>query len=304
MKLSSLGDVVHAIGAASILGRIERSFKVTWAVKKNYFPLFRDVCFVDELVGAKELLSIPLKRFDVVVDLQGLLKTAAISLFTGKKRCGFDRKYLKEPLASLAYTDRVSPQKLHVVEMMRELICESLSIEDDGVYDFCLRVSEDEKDWARRRFPEKYAVLLPSAAWPTKALSVSWCRRFVGMWLARSDVPLFLLCGIGDEGRLRGLSPWLLSNLPLRKAMAVLEGSLLVIGPDTGLLHVAAALGKRCLGLYGPSLWERNAPFGDAEVIKCLCPSAGCFKRSCDSSCTSTIPVEQVIDKALELLAL
>ena len=84
--------------------------------------------------------------------------------------------------------------------------------------------------------------------------------------------------------------------------MAILQGAALVVGGDTGPLHVAAALGVPTLGLYGPSYAWRNGPYGNRHlVVEVSCDSKGCYKRRCREQCVASIPREVVWD-ALQVM--
>ncbi len=300
VKLSSLGDVVHALGAVSIVKR-KLDVKVAWLVNEAYLPLFEGVSFVDELVTPRDARRL-FRRFELAIDLQGLVRSALWSFFLAKHRWGFSLSALREPLAGLLYTERFSPIKAHVVEMQRELICACLGIEDDGIYDFGIRVFEHEREKVKRFLPEEFVLVVPSAGWRTKELSVEWCLDFLGQWLRITDVPVLFMPGMGDKRRLFCLGEWLLPELSLRDAMAVISLSRAVVAPDTGFLHIADALGVPCLGLYCASLGERNGPFLSKSFVTCNCPSYGCWRKKCPSLCTSSIPVEEVVNFLLGLL--
>ena len=300
VKLSALGDVVHALGAVSIVKR-KTNCKLWWLVKPSYLPLFQGVSFVDELITPADI-SRYFRRFELVIDLQGLFKTGLYTFWLGKRRFGFSKEEVREKAASIFYTDRVSTTSSHVVEKLRELVCEACDIENDGVYDFGLKIFEDDFEGLEGLLPERYVLIVPGAAWSTKRLSEDWCLRFYALARVVLDIPILFLPGLGESCRFKLLSDVLLPELPLRKAIAVISRASVVVAPDTGFLHIAAALGVPCVGLYCASSAVRNGPFPLGEVVECGCPSRGCFKRACHSLCTESIEPSAVLERVVKLL--
>lgn len=300
VKLSALGDVVHALGAVSIIKRLT-DLKVWWLVKESYFPLFKSVDFVDRVISPKDIDVTFIRRFPVVVDLQGLIKSAFYAYLLGKKRVGFSKQEAKEKLAIYFYSDVCNTSSRHVVQKLRELVCCACEIEDDGIYDFGLKVFKDEYEAVNSLVPEDYILVIPSAAWKTKVLSYEWCARFFALARKELELPVFFfLPGLGESKRYLQLGDALLPELDIRHAMAVIDKATVVVAPDTGFLHVAAALGKKCVGLYCPSDPERNGPFPSGKVVSCDCVFRGCFKRKCVSMCTDGIDPAHVVEKILD----
>ena len=297
VKLSALGDVIHALQALSFLGRM--GVPVWWMTSRRYLPLVERVAFVERVFTPGDLPRLFL-RFEQAFDLQGLLKSAVVARFVARRVVGFSFSSLREPLAGLLYTYRVKPEGAHVVEQLRSVVAKVLGVEDDGDFgvEIDLRGVELPFD-----VPRKFALLFPGAGWRTKNLSVDWCLRFLGLWHSHVDIPVFVVPGVGDSVRLHRLSPWLLPELGLLEAISLVSKSALVIAPDTGFLHAAAAMDVPALGLYCPSDPNRNGPFGGAcRVVVCDRPCRGCFKRRCVSFCNDSISPELVVETALDLL--
>jgi len=297
VKLSALGDVVHALVASTVIKRRLPCARIFWLTREEYFPLFEHVDFVDELFpySLKGLLSLRNIRFDVVFDLQGLLKSSwFLPLLKAPRRAGFSLPEVREKGAVLFYNYRVTPSKPHVIEKLRQLVCGGLEIEDDGLYPSPFRVDEG----FCRKPAEPYGVLLPSAAWETKVLDERWVAEFIRK-MREVGVRVLVLVGKGDYLRLRGV-PYredFLVGLGLKEAFSVIYNADFVVGPDTGFLHIASALKKRVFALYCPTAPERNGPFNtECAVFTCECPERGCFRRRCVKNCTSSIPVDSVVE--------
>ncbi len=297
VKLSALGDVIHALGAVSVLKG--HPVRLWWLTKPAYLPLLEGVSFVHGVLTPSELFRAK-RRFHVALDLQGLLKSAVFTLFASE-RVGFCPTEAREPLASLFYTRRLGPYGGHVVERLRRLVCDAFGVKDTGIYDFGLAPSPSELERAKSRVSVPFILLIPSAAWPTKGLTPFWCARFIHLWSRASSLPVYIMTGLGDGWRFEGF-PSLLPGLSLREAMAVISLASLVVAPDTGFLHMAAALGVPCVGLFCCTDPSRNGPFPRGHVVLCRCSAAGCWKRECPSLCTPSIDPEEVVEVSLRAL--
>ncbi len=297
VKLSALGDVVHALVASTIIKRRLPQARIFWITKKEYFPLFEYVPYVDKLVpyNLKSLLSLRKLSFDAVFDLQGLLKSSwFLPMINSKKRVGFAFPDLREKEAVIFYSHRIKTFKIHIIEKLRELICNGLGIKDDGLYPCPFEIKRD----LANKPAESYGVLLPSAAWETKILDEGWVFEFLRK-TKKLGIKLFVLVGKGDYLRLRSL-PYkadFFVGLDLKEAFEVIYNADFVVGPDTGFLHIASALKKKVFALYCPTSPERNGPFNTESVVfTCDCTERGCFRRKCVKNCTSSISVDLVVE--------
>ncbi len=309
VKLSSLGDIVHALQAISILRRVG-GFKVKWLVKRVYLPLFEGIDFIEPVVPSfSSLISLRGSRFHFGFDLQGLIKSAILLYFISPRiRVGFSFNEVREKLAALFYNVRVeTTDKGHVVEKLRKVITDAISIADDGIYEPLIRVREEEVKKTLSFVPDREFILItPSSSWESKRLKIAWVVELVRRIeeSRRINRKVYILPGLEDsEGYMKsGLRDITVPSLNLRDSIALISRASAVISPDTGFLHVASAFGIPVVGIYGPSDPVRNGPFNTRyRLVFTSCTNIGCGKRNC-SICSSMVPIDRVVSSLADLL--
>lgn len=298
VRLTSLGDVVHTLPVAHALRRHDPTMHLVWIVEERERTLLVGNPVVDEVVVVpyrrwRADLRIPQRvagvlrewarlrdrlrglRLDVAIDVQGLLKSAHFSTLTrAPVRIGFAWSHVRDPLASLFVTHRVSPppQAVHIVDQNLSLLG-PLGIARDEVAFPLPRVPDS--DARAHAFLERHGVgrdepvvaLLPGTRGPAKQWPAASFRALAGR-LARAGRRVLVLGGPGEEGLLdtvaRGLGDAAVvsGDATIQDLIALLRRAHFVVGNDSGPLHLAAALGIRTLGLYGPTRAERNGPYG------------------------------------------
>jgi heptosyltransferase-1 len=219
---------------------------------------------LSEIAGNLRAIRAP--RYDEIVDSQGLLRTAVIARLARGRRHGYDTASIREPLAALFYDIRHSVSRdLHAVERNRILSGLSLGFTPQGVPDFGLD---------RARFPapdERYGVLLHATARPGKQWpEAHWIA--LGHALAGQGIDLVLPWGTDAE---RARSERIASALPrarvperapLDAVARLIAGAQFVVGVDTGLLHLAAALGVPLVAIFAGSKPGLTGPVGSGPI--------------------------------------
>lgn len=257
LRLSALGDVIHTIPAVTAL----RDARVSWVVEAPYRELVEIVAGVEAIpvtlkkwgrspVASRAAMRAALRAMkgaDVSIDFQGLVKSAMLGWLAGaKERFGFDRHAIREK-AALLFTNR----NVHV-DTTRHVVEQNLQLAG---------VSHGTANWAA--FPEgrggNEVVILPGAGKANKLWPAGRWRE-----VARRTGAL-VAWGPGEEELARSISANVAPRTNLRQLAALLRDARLVIGGDTGPLHLAAALGTKVVGLYGPTDPRRNGPYGQLE---------------------------------------
>jgi heptosyltransferase-1 len=285
IKTSSLGDVIHHMPALTDAQRHRPDSRFSWVVEEAFAPLVRlhpavaevipvasrrwrksiwNPATMLEIAGAVRRLRS--HRYDEIFDTQGLARSALLAWIAQGHRHGYDRDSIKERFASVVYDVRHKVSRdLHAIERNRRLTGLSLRYEPQGAPDFGL-------DRARFRIPgERTAVLLHATARPEKEWPEGdWVA--LGGSLARQGLTPVLPWG-NDRERARSMrianllgSARVPARAPLDDVARLIASAEVVIGVDTGLLHLAAALGVPLVAIFAGSRPELTAPVGNGPM--------------------------------------
>jgi len=286
IKTSSLGDVVHHMPALTDARRECPHARFTWVVEETYAPLVRLHPAVDEVIPVASrrwrkrphasetwgevrglLRTVRARNYDAVVDTQGLVRSALIAKATRGTRHGYDSRSIREPVASWFYDvrHRVS-RDLHAVERNRLLTGLALGYEPFGAPDYGLN---------RRQLAgaagHPYGVLLHGTAQARKQWPVADWIAF-GAMIARQGHDLVLPWGTEAE-RARAVEiaralphARVGERVPLDDMARLIAGASFVVGVDTGLLHLAAALGVPLVAIFGASEPGLTGPAGAGPI--------------------------------------
>jgi heptosyltransferase-1 len=271
VKTSSMGDVVHALPAVSDMARAVPGIKVDWLVEKGFAAIpaqhhaVRRVITLQWRKWRKSLRQADTRAairawraemaqapYDLIIDMQGLIKSAAFACFAHGPRGGYDWHSIREPLASLSYNRTVRvPRTGHAVDRCRQLAAGLLGYTlPDTPPDFGLRAGT--AGWQPTSDP--FAVLIPCASRPEKLWpQAHWVD--IGRSLREQGLQVVVLWGSPEEQRLaqaiatqvNGLTP---PFLTVAQVSDTLARATLVVGLDTGMSHIAAAHGRPTVGIY------------------------------------------------------
>ncbi len=285
IKTSSLGDVVHHMPALTEARAHRPEARFAWLVEEAYAPMVRLHPAVGEVIpvawrrwrhslhapatlgeiGAG-LRAIRARRYDGIVDSQGLVRTAVMARMARGPRHGYDRASIREPLASLFYDVRHSVSRsLHAVERNRTLTGLALGFAPQGAPDFGL-------DRARFAKPEeRYAVLLHATARPEKEWPVAHWVELGRALTARGLTPVLPWGTAAERARSDGIAAALPrarvpDRQPLDAVAGLIAGAELVVGVDTGLLHLAAAFAVPLVAIFAGSEPGLTGPVGSGPI--------------------------------------
>jgi heptosyltransferase-1 len=292
IKTSSLGDVIHHMPALTEARARRPNARFQWVVEEAYAPLARLHPAVDRVISvawrrwrhalhrvqtrreiATFLGELRGPKFDEIIDTQGLIRTGLIAYFARGRRHGYDASSIKEYAASWFYDVRHAvPRNLHAIERNRLLTARALGYEIAGDPDYGLDRSRLAASTSR------YGVLLHGTARPEKLWREEHWHA-LAQALGR-DFDLVVPFGTADE---RARSERIAAGIararvpgfqPLDEMAQTIAGAAFVVGVDTGLLHLAAALGVPLVALYGHSDPKLTGPCGRG-AIKLLRATAG-----------------------------
>ncbi|KPJ62785.1 MAG: hypothetical protein AMS15_02810 [Planctomycetes bacterium DG_23] len=333
VKPSSIGDVIHSLPVLTELRANFPESHIGWLVARKALDIIQDNPYLNEVfiferdrwrrlkdwpgacVGLVRLLwNIRHQRFDVAIDLQGLLRSGLLSWLSGAKvRAGFAAG---REMSHIFYTHRINPEKnQHIVEQYLTLL-RSLGVEAQPP-EFKIVIPEKARLRVRKLIEEAkteggaiLTVVAPGSSWPTKrwkpmkyallaqALTAQYNAR-VALVGSASEIPL-----TREVERQAGLKMMnLAGRLSLKELAALLEMADVCIAGDTASLHLAVALGTPIVGIFGPTNPAYTGPFGQMHrVVYARVYCSPCSTRNCQRHrCLDAICVEDVLDKITEL---
>jgi lipopolysaccharide heptosyltransferase I len=327
VKLSSLGDVVHALPVAATVKRRAPHARLTWIVERREAALLADNPDVDEVVaidtrswrrrwrprgvaatfGAVGRLRRRLRDggFDVALDLQGLAKSGLVTAATGAPlRIGFDRQWGREGRLNALFTNRrLTPPAAarHVVEQYLSLLA-PLGL-GEPVREFKLPVQpraegriEQALTAAGLKPRQRLVVVNPGAGRPDKRWPPERFRALAARLVDDAAASVVVVWGPTEHAAARAIADAqrgvvLAPPTDLTELIAMLRRASAMIAADTGPLHLAAAVGTPCVGLYGPTSAVRNGPYGGGHRV-----------IQADDGRMTSIAVDAVVRLATDLL--
>jgi heptosyltransferase-1 len=275
VKTSSMGDVVHAAPLAADLARRFPGAAIDWLVEESFAAIPRMHADVDRVItvavrrwrrapfaaatwkevgAAKEQLRA--HRYGAILDCQGLLKSAWLARWASGPRWGFDRASAREPLAVLLYTHVVAvPRGQHAIDRNRALGRAACGTDVTVPPAFGLHPAAIAgAEWVDAT-SRPYAVLLTNASRASKRWPDDRWRAVAAHLHGRGLRPLLFAGSAAEEqdtrARAAGMADaWVAPRAGLDTVAAVLARAGVVVGLDTGLSHLAAALGAPTVGIF------------------------------------------------------
>ncbi len=343
VKLGALGDALYAFPVVSALKAFRPRATITWVVEERLrdLPLLHPA--VDEVVtidtrgwrlavrrgrwptawqGLSGYYRRVAGRFDVVLDVQGLLKSGVAARLTrAPLRIGFSPEDCREPLSARFMTLHAAPAgRVHALTRNLGLLA-ALGV-PIGPPQFDVVPAPADEAWAEERVAalgivrgDHLVAIHPGAGHRAKRWEFG---RFLALAERLGRVPgirAVLVAGPEDRARVEEAavrmvpSPAVIAPPGLGKLAALLRRCRVVIAGDTGPLHLAAALGVRTVALYGPSDPILAAPVGSGHrVIKhpCACgwtPGPFFNRRCVDPPCMAAIGIDEVCDATEQALS-
>lgn len=293
VRLGAMGDVIHALPAVANLKR------VTWIIEPRWAPLLAGNPNVDEviLLNRRQWSSIRevwgklrASSFALALDLQGLIKSALVVAATGaKRRVGYAKPLLREPAAGWFYNEQHSAGAEHIVDRHCELAAACGAPGKKRV--FPLPQGKPEGD-----LPDEYVLACPFAGWASK----EWPLQRYGELAKLLPVPLVLNGHAAVEADLRsvpGVIPHISSIAGLIHAT---RGAKAVVGVDSGPLHLAAALNKPGVAIFGPTDPKRNGPYGGTLRVLRVDSAVTSYKRRAEPDASMLAITAPMVAAALE----
>jgi heptosyltransferase-1 len=302
VKMSSLGDVVHALPA--VTDACAHGAEVDWVVEEAFadipalHPGVRNVWPIawrrwrKDLRGSSSEMRqffthIRQQRYDVIIDAQGLIKSAAVSLLAkaakGAKaaRQGFSHSVAREPWAAFAYAKgHAIVRRQHAIDRQRQLFAATLG------YDLPAAADSEDSGLAQSRSLSKHVVLLHGTTWATKHWPEAMWQNLAEQVQADGFEAVVTWGNEQERQRAKVIAAasgaTLQDRLPLHELTTLLAEASAVVGVDSGLCHLSAALGTPTLGLYGPTDGQLTGCRGRrAQYVQAGTPCSPCMQDRC-----------------------
>jgi lipopolysaccharide heptosyltransferase I len=308
IKPSALGDIIQTLPVLAALRRRYPRAHITWLVNRSYEPLLRGHPHLDDvlpfdrgaarhglwratLAYARFLRDFRARRFDLVIDLQGLLRSGLFTAASGAaRRVGLSSA---REGATWFYTDIVPVADFNAIHAVDRywLVAQALGV-GDGPIEFRLPVREPERLWAEeamRDCPRPWLAFGVGSRWVTKR----WPPEHFAALARRAQAAFggtVVFVGGKDEEELADATgsrldgPWrnLSGRTTLPQLTALLARADVMVANDTGPLHLAAALGRPVVAPYTCTKVALNGPFGQAHrAVETRVACAGSYVKKC-----------------------
>jgi lipopolysaccharide heptosyltransferase I len=318
IKPSSLGDIVHSLPFLNALKERFPRTEVHWIIAKGLedlltgHPMISRIWVINKDMWKKLsqirssiyeirilLKELRKERYDIVIDLQGLLRSGVITGATGSPvRIGFEEA---REGSRFFYTCKIKGGKdIHAVDRYLKIaaflgcditeVCFPLPLS----FNSALRTPHSA-------FGEDYAVIVPGARWKTKR----WFPEKFGELASLLPLMTVIVGSNGDRNIAKEIvslsnrkSLSLVGKTDLKGLIEVIRGARFLVSNDSGPMHIAAALGVPVFAIFGPTDPKRTGPYGKGHtIIREDIPCAPCFKKNCDEmNCMKSLSVEKVYE--------
>lgn len=334
VKISSLGDVVHAFAFANRLKTQKPDITIDWLASEVYAEFVSSNRHVRKVFRFKrsewgkkichpatwgEVVSLQSalrkEKYDICLDMQGLLRSGLVTFFSGaQKRVGFSTA--REGSRFCYDTLINSAQKPHAVDKLLEALSVfnvPLPEKPSCEFDIPQKASDNVKKLLTKLgVADRYIVFHQGARWPTKNWPETKWRQLSENFYKRIGVPIVFTGSKDDADSIDSIIPKggrfynLAGRVGLLELSALLKNAMLMVTVDSGPMHISAAFATPLVAIFGPTSPIKTGPktAGMAEVVTAGVDCAPCFKRNCPRSmeCMEKITPAQVEAIAKKLL--
>ena len=276
VKLSALGDIVHAAIVLQFIKKHCTNAHITWLVDARFASLLKDHPLIDELVvlplkeSFKKSYKIikTLGKFDKIIDLQGLFKSAVVAKLLGKEIYGFSRESVKEKIAARLYKHKFK------IDYNENIIVRNLSL-----VGYALNFSFDKSEILKKSPCFEICKKFKNESGKKRVLIAAFASEESKIYDKFKDVIRLLegceiyLCYGSESEKARaeviisGTFAKLLEKLSIKDMIDFIASCDLVIGNDSGLTHLAWAVNRPSITLFGNRPSHRNAYVTDKNLV-------------------------------------
>ncbi|HEX4809051.1 MAG TPA: glycosyltransferase family 9 protein [Bryobacteraceae bacterium] len=306
VRLGAMGDILHALPAMHSLRRTFPARDIYWAIAPKWAPLLEGNPAITALIPfdrrgfgniAATWRRLRLLKPELAIDFQGLIQSALVGRAARPRSFfGFSSKAAREPLASLFYTRCVTPNTAHIVDRNLELAKAAGATHDPAPVWIPPGQPEGELP------TEPFVLCNPFAGWTGKQWPIDRYDLF-GRLLEQHGYRLVLNVREQRKAELSGLQHVHVHHSTLYGLIDATRRATAVIGLDSGPLHLAAALNKPGVALFGPTDPARNGPYGGTIVAIRAGNVATTYRRDDAIHASMTgISVDMVLDALMHAI--
>lgn len=290
IKLSAMGDIIHAMVALQYIKKQYQNLQIDWFVESAFVGVLENNPDINEIIkldlksikkDKKEIINqirlikkYKKNSYDLVIDAQGLIKSAIVSFFLGKSRVGFSKNSTREKLASFFYTKKVDiAYDKNAIERNVKVLSQALNfdIAKDDILNkkpFLFYKNENEVIYEYLSKDKKNVLFVIGASWPSKMYSKEKFAKII------NNLDQNCLITWGNEAE-KDIADFIaniskakvLPKLDLNSLKAIMSKVDLVIGNDTGPTHMAWALNIPSITLFGNTPGYRNTYITNTNKI-------------------------------------
>lgn len=282
VRLGAMGDVVHSLPAAAALKRGHPGKRLIWAVHPAWRVLLAGNPSIDQVLTVNRrdwrqawaaMRRIRAEHPVLAIDLQGLVQSSILARLSGApRRTGFCRQQAREGLAAVLYTQPVMTQAAHVVDRNLEIAVACGGVREP--VEFALPPGQAEGSLPTSPF----VLTCPLAGWTSKQWPMAYYAelsqglRKMGLTLVCNGAPSALAA-------FQAIPDAVIHGSSIDGLLWATRQAAAVVGVDSGPLHIAAALGKKGVAIFGPTDPARNGPYGGSIAVLRDPRAATSYKR-------------------------
>jgi lipopolysaccharide heptosyltransferase I len=327
VKLSSIGDVVHTLPVLAVTRKSLPDAEIFWVVEKKAAEILRNHEYLSGLIeidtrslrkdsvgkmllnARRQIRLLRSEHFDIAIDFQGLLKSAAIAkIAKAGRRFGFSKQSLREPASRFLLTDKVKVEKkINVIRKNLKLAEKALNITiPDDNFEFPIFTDDIHKQEAEKIIGQTsgdFAILNPAGGWITKLWHAEkygaladklWEEKGLTSVITTAPNEIELAKKVFHSSR---SGKTILAQPSLKGFYELAKLTKIYVGGDTAPTHLAVVANAPVVGIFGPTEWWRNGSPKPEDIcvarreISCR---VDCHRRTCDNWICMDIDVETV----------
>lgn len=324
IRLSSLGDIIHAIPAFNLLRKQFPGAKISWFAENSGAKLLKNVAGIDEIITLnlkvkglfnkikhiQRIRSLYRKKFDLIIDFQGLLKSSILSWILKGYSLGFGKENLKESPARYFYKQKVEPfdENNHVIFKNIHLIRGLVTTSNPPKVEYPLNPITISQKLGRflaenKLEKNKYIILNIGGGWDSKLLDIPQNIEIIKKIKNRCGCPVVILWGNEKERQVAGeiareTQTLVTDFFDFSELIVLIRYSCLTVSADTLALHVADMVKVPSVGFFGPTSPGRNGSLlAESVHVSKKMECSFCYKKKCGKiECIKKIDIDQIVE--------